>query len=140
MEILRFNIGTRARWKAKSTSGHWSVGGLGQDEYGNYGAMWELVEGFGQSFISIDPKTICMSTGVKDLSGNLIFENDYLSIDGAWPGKKIVCEKALVWYDECYQTYYVRLNDHSARLRELINDGDAHSWKIQVIGNKFDEE
>ncbi|MBQ3349168.1 MAG: hypothetical protein IJG38_02105 [Thermoguttaceae bacterium] len=140
MEIMGFNIKTRARWKAKSTSGHWCFGGLGQDKYGNYGAMWELVEGFGQSFISIDPKTICMSTGVKDLSGNLIFENDYLSIDGAWLTEKIVCEKALVWYDEYYLTYYVQLNDHSELLNELVSEGNEHSWKIQVIGNKFDEE
>lgn len=136
MEILRFNIGTRARWKAKSASGHWCVGGLGQDEYGNYGAMWELVEGFGQSFISIDPKTICMSTGVKDSNGTPIFENDYVEIILKGSGE-IWDEAALIEYSRLGFVYTCK--DEEQPLHHLEFQMKKELVEVYVVGNKWNK-
>ncbi len=139
MEIMGFNIKTRARWKAKSTSGHWCFGGLGQDKYGNYGAMWELVEGFGQSFICIDSKTICMSTGVKDSNNELIYENDYLKIVRA-DDKSVINAKAKVEYDNL-QWFCSLDNGERYPLSRITNSVFAGlTYEFYVVGNRFDEE
>lgn len=40
-------------------------------------------------FCEIDPKTLCQSTGITDMTGKLIYENDVISMD-SWTPKEML--------------------------------------------------
>lgn len=82
-------------------------------------AQWRSVE--------VDPSTICQCTGLKDKNGNLIWENDIVETQH---GKAVV-----VWDKSEWRIKWIDDLIWRKDLHYWVND---NSWRIEVIGNKFD--
>ena len=82
-------------------------------------AQWRSVE--------VDPSTICQCTGLKDKDGNLIWENDIVETQ---------CGKAVVVWDK--SEWRIKWIDDIIWRKDLHYWVNDTSWRIEVIGNKFD--
>ena len=81
----------------------------------------------GINFCEINPNTICQCTGLKDKNGNLIWENDIVETQY---GKAIVIWDKLEWR--------IKWIDDLIWRKDLHYWANDNSWRIEVIGNKFD--
>ena len=127
----------RARWKAKSTSGYWLYGTLEKIDGNNFGAVWQRENGRQSALANIDKKTICLSTGVQDSDGNLIYENDYLTVRN--PGIKTE-RRCFVWFDKEKTAYKIHVGGITVSLGEIEKKVEESGWIITVTGNRFDED
>lgn len=82
-------------------------------------ALWNSIE--------VDSSTICQCTGLKDKNGKLIWENDIVETQY---GKAVV-----VWDKSGWRIKWIDDLIWRKDLHYWVND---NSWRIEVIGNKFD--
>lgn len=82
-------------------------------------ALWNSIE--------VDSSTICQCTGLKDKTGKLILENDIVETEY---GKAVV-----VWDKSEWRIKWIDDLIWRKDLHYWVND---NSWRIEVIGNKFD--
>lgn len=82
-------------------------------------ALWNSIE--------VDPSTICQCTGLKDKTGKMICENDIVETQY---GKAVV-----VWDKSEWRIKWIDDLIWRKDLHYWVNDT---SWRIEVIGNKFD--
>jgi len=82
-------------------------------------ALWNSIE--------VDSSTICQCTGLKDKNGKLIWENDIVETQY---GKAVV-----VWDKSEWRIKWIDDLIWRKDLHYWVND---NSWRIEVIGNKFD--
>lgn len=75
----------------------------------------------------VDPETICQCTGLKDKNGKLIWENDIVENQ---------CGKAVVVWDK--SEWRIKWIDDIIWRKDLHYWVNDNSWRIEVIGNKFD--
>lgn len=83
--------------------------------------------GEADGWYKVDPSTICQCTGLKDKNGRLIW------------GKNIVntqCGKAIVVWDKA--EWRIKWIDDLIWRRDLHYWANDNSWRIEVIGNIFD--
>ena len=112
--------------KGKWVEGFYWTNGLGNQEEGNFSKF--TIEDF-----EIIPETIGQYTGLEDINGKKIFEDDIVKYESEMGGY----ETSIVYYDE----YQVSLNIKTTfgyfynGLRNLKRKKD-----IEVIGTKFDKE
>ena len=112
------------RFKAKSTlDGAWVQGDLIHKEDGKIAI---LRNGFNVS--EVDPSTICQFTGMKDSEGNEIWEGDIVEREIYDLYKGFVKAKAVIEYS--VGAFVAMVN---------IAPYPLWSWKIKVVGNKFDK-
>nr|DAG33711.1 MAG TPA: YopX protein [Caudoviricetes sp.] len=83
-------------------------------------ALWNSIE--------VDPSTICQCTGLKDKTGKMICENDIVETQY---GKAVV-----VWDKSEWRIKWIDDLIWRKDLQYWVND---NSWRIEVIGNKFDK-
>lgn len=79
------------------------------------------------NFYSVDPSTVCQCTGIKDKNGKLIFENDIVETQYG---------KAVVVWDK--SEWRIKWNDDLIWRKDLHYWANDNSWRIEVVGNKFD--
>lgn len=77
----------------------------------------------------VDPSTICQFTGMKDSEGNEIWEGDIVEREIYDLYKGFVKAKAVIEYSVGAFVAMVNIAPYPLR-----------SWKIKVVGNKFDKE
>lgn len=112
----------RFLFKAKRIdNGEWIIGFLTFHKTGK--AFIKLIFGDARSSEEVDPSTICQCTGLKDMNGNLIWENDII--------KDNVIYGVVRW--------------EGVNARYIIDDRDdgyqdySEWWQeCEVIGNIFD--
>lgn len=106
-------------------NGRMFVGGLVVEKYtGTACDDWTVT---GINFYEIDPNTICQCTGLKDKNGKLIWENDIV---------KTQYGKAVVVWDK--SEWRIKWIDDLIWRRDLHYWANDNSWRIEVIGNRFD--
>lgn len=127
----------RTKWKAKSTSGYWLYGSLEKIDGNNFGAVWQRTDGRQSALANIDEKTICLSTGVQDSDGNLIFENDYLTVTN--PAHNVT-NHSFVWFDKGRLSFRFRLGGVTMGMSDILHQVNDNGWTWKVIGNRFDED
>lgn len=77
----------------------------------------------------VDPKTVCMFTGLSDCVSRDIWEHDLIHLAGFNYAAEVI-------WSECYYAFMVVCeNKHSYCLHSVIKD-----CRIERIGNKFDKE
>lgn len=126
----------RYLFKAKRLdNGEWEIGSLialptGEYEISNKcnnppdcDPMWDKVV----ITHKVDPSTICQCTGLKDKNNKLIWENDIV---------KTQYGKAVVVWDK--SEWRIKWIDDLIWRRDLHYWANDNSWRIEVIGNKFD--
>lgn len=126
----------RYLFKAKRVdNGEWEIGSLialptGEYEISNKcnnppdcDPMWDKVV----ITHKVGPFTICQCTGLKDKNGKLIWENDIV---------KTQYGKAVVVWDK--SEWRIKWIDDLIWRRDLHYWANDNSWRIEVIGNRFD--
>ena len=88
--------------------------------------IWDAITGIPHD-LYIQTKTICQCTGHKDKNSNLIWENDIVKTQY---GKAVV-----VWDKSEWRIKWIDDLIWRKDLHYWVND---NSWRIEVIGNKFD--
>lgn len=79
--------------------------------------------------VEVVPSTICQCTGLKDKNGKLIWENDIV---------KTQYGKAVVVWDK--SEWRIKWIDDLIWRRDLHYWANDNSWRIEVIGNIFDNK
>ena len=95
--------------------------------------------GLTANYYDIIPETLCQCTGLQDIDGNYIFENDIVLITM----KDIVKEKGKWITKIIYEEHIVCWNEKESGFR--FKDKDGIDWigtdnEVKIIGNKFDKE
>ena len=80
------------------------------------------------SWIEIDEKTLCACTGLKDMNGKLIWENDIVIING-WIGK-------VMWSSN--DTAYIVLPNDDIKNETYCLGYWVNEYNVEVIGNEID--
>lgn len=115
--------------KAKRISdGEWVVGYIAR--YGHTRKeKYYIIPSYASDLYSflIDENTICQCTGLKDKNGKLIWENDIV---------KTQYGKAVVVWDK--SEWRIKWIDDLIWRRDLHYWANDNSWRIEVIGNRFD--
>ena len=135
----------RFGFKAKSVQkgNYWLYASLDfYDGIGSYGVRYHLEPGGEASFspAGIKPETICQCTGIRDLEGTLIYENDIVQvIQGNWGSDNYSGRYFTIHYHEPSKTFEMHGETDDYPLSTLI------TWiklgaKCFVVGNKFDKE
>ena len=126
----------RYLFKAKrKDNGEWYFGCLSAYYQGG---LTEITGDFGTK--EVIKETLCQCTGLKDMDGKDIFENDIIDINQTVNGCnlfKIVWDK-YKWNAE----YYVKMVTprlYEYNFEELLDINDFEK-DIKIIGNKFDKE
>ena len=114
------------KFKAKSTlDGVWVQGDLIHKEDGKIAI---LRNGFNVS--EVDPSTVCQFTGLKDMNGVEVYENDIVK---AVDWEEAICNVEYKDYGFCLCSK--RFRDGVMPLFVAVDNCD-----IYVIGNKFNKE
>ena len=98
---------------------------------GEYSSLTGQSYGFG-GFKLVDPHTICQCTGLKDESGNLIWENDVVRV--TINSGSTICRCAFadtVAHFQLWQKYTIKSTS------TVLNLGN---YECEVIGNIFDNK
>lgn len=115
------------RYLSKSkriSDGEWIVGYLYRLSENN--PPFVMLHKYGESY-EVDEHTICQCTGLKDKNGKLIWENDIV---------KTQYGKAVVVWDK--SEWRIKWIDDLIWRRDLHYWANDNSWRIEVIGNIFD--
>ncbi len=80
-----------------------------------------------ENWFQVNKNTICQCTGLKDKNSNLIWENDIVETQ---------CGKAVVVWDK--SEWRIKWIDDLIWRKDLHYWVNDNSWRIEVIGNKFD--
>ena len=122
------------RFKAKSlTSGKW-VYGIPTENYDHEPCMFvaePTKENPQWGFVKVDPSTVCQYTGLKDETGNLIYENDIIQDDGAY--------KYIIEYKNCCFVMIDLYGNYCGLLSDVIDEAVLRKDWI-LLGSKFDKE
>lgn len=81
--------------------------------------------------VEVDPSTICQCTGLKDMNGKLIWENDIVK------DKHGNLYKAF-WQNNYYQFSWICVKTDVFSIGAKWDLWSFESFKIEVIGNIFD--
>lgn len=119
--------------------------------------VWNIFSGLYGT--GIDESTICQCTGLKDINGKLIWENDIVELFGHRGVIKYACggfgigyQKNIDWKEiqsnimrvtGCENILYACENDNYISLWEIywnFNDEDDSVNTVEVIGNIFDNK
>lgn len=117
------------RYLSKSkriSDGEWIVGYLYRLSENN--PPFVMLHKYGESY-EVDEHTICQCTGLKDKNGKLIWENDIV---------KTQYGKAVVVWDK--SEWRIKWIDDLIWRRDLHYWANDNSWRIEVIGNIFDNK
>lgn len=90
-------------------------------------------------FIYVIPETICQYTGLKDINGVEIYENDILQYKSIYSDK---IGKDIVFFNEDYGTYEVAIdgNKNDSEVLGFYLSRLSIDTKYKVIGNIYDKE
>lgn len=83
-------------------------------------------------YIEINPSTLCQCTGLQDIEGNYIFENDICNMLDS--RGNVIDKLKVIWSGEETSYQIVDLKNNHISF-------DAKCWlnNCKIIGNKFDE-
>lgn len=140
----------RFGFKAKSVQkgNYWLYASLDfYDGIGSYGVRYHLEPGGEASFspAGIKPETICQCTGIRDLEGTLIYENDIVKIRHCG-AEGWFCQRGVVRYDNLHWYIAEDVNDwndwwESWSLYDIAGGKLLGKlYDVYIIGNKFDKE
>lgn len=107
-------------------NGEWIFGNLIQTDDGVYIIQNYVPQNLIKNY-EVDPSTICLCTGFQDKNGKLIFENDIVETQYG---------KAVVVWDK--SEWRIKWNDDLIWRKDLHYWANDNSWRIEVVGNKFD--
>ena len=84
-----------------------------------------------ENWYKVDPSTICQYTGLTDMNGQKIWENDILcgNLDDMYPGDKTYAQ--VIWHKNGWYT-----KESDSIDRNLMDEFDEHFFA--VVGNIFD--
>lgn len=134
--------------KAKRTdNGEWIIGGLVR--YGFTGReKYYIVPNYASDLyaLEIDPSTICWCTGLRDKTGELIWENDIVSFEDTgeegyeYKEEFDFVNKAKVEFAEGRWSLTDFASDNSGVMAEMYDHAEfMEFWQYcEVIGNVFD--
>lgn len=88
-----------------------------------------IVAAGGATLHEVDPSTVCQFTGLKDLKGKELFENDLIH----FIGHKLIGK--VIWSEENYAFMLASENEALYWLSDVQEIG-----KIEIVGNKFDRK
>ena len=132
MNVARFGL------KVKNIYGAWIYGRLERDFKGRLNFNFSVSQdSCDSSDAEPDMETLCQCTGVRDSDGNLIYENDCLSI-GKYGKDKVnyvVYSENNCSFDIQYESGVV----HSIATLRYLMEKDK-DFIVKVVGNKFDRE
>lgn len=123
---------TRYLFKAKRIdNGDWEVGYF-YDIWDRKYILWGMTNDI-PNMVEVDKATLCQCTGLKDVKGKLIWENDIVAYWDAYSTDsgyaEADCIGTIVWDDETIS--FQVTNRLSAESYEVLDE-------CTVIGNKFD--
>ena len=107
-------------------NGEWVEGSLICEPWGMTIQYLCIVDGR-RCKAKVDSSTICQCTGLKDKNGKLIWENDIVETQYG---------KAVVVWDK--SEWRIKWIDDLIWRKDLHYWANDNSWRIEVVGNKFD--
>ena len=124
----------RLGFKAKLWNGKWLTAEMYSDHLQTFGMLWADWN-VHMTMAKIDPETICLSTGLRDSNGALIYEHDIIEVRDV-KGDRFM-EKSEVLHDGCEWNKDCGFVCSIRGLLGLYREGKV---KIFVIGNALDEK
>lgn len=134
----------RYLFKAKTCNGEWVEGSLVTGVFFRLGqeipymfcpnlADYDCFEDFSEEngIFEVEPSTICQCTGLKDKNGKPIWENDIVKDENGNLYKAF-------WQDNYYQFSWICIKAGKMLLGAKWNLWSIKNFKIEVIGNTFD--
>jgi uncharacterized phage protein (TIGR01671 family) len=116
----------RGKRKIGACTGNWIGGYLHYDDDGYFIGDQNTLP----CMYTVDPDTICQSTGLRDKNGWLIFEHDILEarLDKRFPEE--VTRTEVIWTGFCWALKYHECDP------DVMDESDEKIW--EVVGNTID--